>query len=633
MSIRLHTALVLVVGMAIYLAAGAAVQRRVLMPQIAAIEQDEALVDMTRASRALDREAHALCVLTRDWGTWDVVYDHMAPPATAYHRSSLRAEADEAAEDAGIAAIVLCDRRGRIVWSRCHDAVSRAPVRIAELQGPALPAALSRLYEATTSGGSRHGLAATERGLMLLASAPILTSTGKGPPRGAIIMARYFDDAAGRRLAEQAGIRLAVQPLATLPPAAAAAAVRMSSSAEAWVTTVNEGTLRAQRVLAGLDRQPLVVLEVEHDRRATEGGRRVMRSAQALASATAVLMLLALLLVLNLAVLGPVAALTRHVVGVAQTGDLESRLVSRRRDEIGVLAREFDAMLEALRAARQTLLVQTYREGMAEMAAGLLHNIRNMLSSMVVQTEQARHTIHPRQLGKLRLALEELSSGRATPQRAAALQQYVQLAASSLLETLGDSHERLTSVCQQTRRMDELLSEQESAERVELRTRALRLEVLVRDSLPLVSDLTREALDLEVDEAALAAAGPVQGAPTPLMLVLANILTNAVEAARASGRERVRVQVSSGRVTGHDGAPRARLSISDDGPGVQPSNLPHLFERGYSTKSTSRGLGLHWSANAVSAIGGTIAAESEGPGKGTAFHLLLPLAAPAHLED
>ncbi|HUJ52287.1 MAG TPA: hypothetical protein VLX08_01915, partial [Steroidobacteraceae bacterium] len=58
-------------------------------------------------------------------------------------------------------------------------------------------------------------------------------------------------------------------------------------------------------------------------------------------------------------------------------------------------------------------------------------------------------------------------------------------------------------------------------------------------------------------------------------------------------------------------------------------NLERVFEKGFSTKSpeTNHGIGLHWCANAIGALGGRIWAASDGPGRGASLHLLVPLAA------
>ena len=64
--------------------------------------------------------------------------------------------------------------------------------------------------------------------------------------------------------------------------------------------------------------------------------------------------------------------------------------------------------------------------------------------------------------------------------------------------------------------------------------------------------------------------------------------------------------------------------FTDNGAGIAPQNLAKVFERGFSTKERATGLGLHWCANGVAAMGGGIRAHSAGVGRGATIELLLP---------
>ena len=69
------------------------------------------------------------------------------------------------------------------------------------------------------------------------------------------------------------------------------------------------------------------------------------------------------------------------------------------------------------------------------------------------------------------------------------------------------------------------------------------------------------------------------------------------------------------------------LTVSDDGVGIDAANRDRLFEKGFSTKSGGkRGVGLHWCANAVNAMGGRLSVESDGPQQGATFRITLPAA-------
>jgi two-component system, NtrC family, sensor kinase len=109
--------------------------------------------------------------------------------------------------------------------------------------------------------------------------------------------------------------------------------------------------------------------------------------------------------------------------------------------------------------------------------------------------------------------------------------------------------------------------------------------------------------------------------------VLQNLIINAADAVRDAGRARGTLRFSAA-VSSDAQRTLLHLNCQDDGMGIARENLERVFEKGFTTKSpeTNHGIGLHWCANAMSALGGRIWASSEGPGRGATLHLLIPLA-------
>lgn len=100
--------------------------------------------------------------------------------------------------------------------------------------------------------------------------------------------------------------------------------------------------------------------------------------------------------------------------------------------------------------------------------------------------------------------------------------------------------------------------------------------------------------------------------------VLINLIGNALEHNERGTRVNVRLTRDARFV---------RFTVEDNGAGIAPEHLPHLFERLYKAESSRStkgfGLGLTISRHIVQAHGGTITAASE-PGKGTEFRVALP---------
>ena len=115
---------------------------------------------------------------------------------------------------------------------------------------------------------------------------------------------------------------------------------------------------------------------------------------------------------------------------------------------------------------------------------------------------------------------------------------------------------------------------------------------------------------------------PVSGDPDRLQQIVWNLLSNAIKFTPRGGR----VQLRLSRVNSH-----VEVTVSDTGRGIPPDFLPFVFDRfrqgdgTFSREQGGLGLGLAIAKQLAELHGGTIAATSDGPGRGSTFTLTLPL--------
>ncbi|EGT0668803.1 two-component system sensor histidine kinase DcuS [Citrobacter werkmanii] len=101
-----------------------------------------------------------------------------------------------------------------------------------------------------------------------------------------------------------------------------------------------------------------------------------------------------------------------------------------------------------------------------------------------------------------------------------------------------------------------------------------------------------------------------------LITVLGNLIENALEALGQEPGGEISVSL-------HYRHGWLHCEVNDDGPGIVPEHIEHIFEKGVSSKGTERGVGLALVKQQVESVGGNISVESE-PGIFTQFFVQLP---------
>jgi signal transduction histidine kinase len=320
--------------------------------------------------------------------------------------------------------------------------------------------------------------------------------------------------------------------------------------------------------------------------------------------------------------LKPLTHLTDTVVAIARTGDLKSRSGMSRNDEIGVLSKHFDEMLDELAIAREAIREQSYYTGILEMSAGLMHNLRNSLNPVTTGIWSALEILRHNRLENFSRAIKELSELEVDSERRSKLFSFVGQVAQQITEERNLLKDKITQLETETKAISEILDQQNKLNRPELCIEAVR----VRDVIDSAVKLLPMNKGILLDVACPDDAAPVAGNHILLSQVVGNILVNAAEAIDATGRGHgtIKLLVSC---EGEPAAPFARITITDDGDGIASDVLPRVFQRGFSTrKQASGGLGLHWCSNTTTAMGGKLTIESNGVGQGAMVRVDLKLA-------
>ncbi len=609
------------VVIAILLLGNGAIFGFVIWPTFDELEHREAEQNAQRVLEALTKEQEDLGRVTRDFSAWDPTYEYVVAPNEDYDRQTFTYDV---MRDLEMELIAIYDVNGRRIESKTVDLATGTDISIGPFSSD-LPADHPLLSHSKTNGIT--GILLTEHGPMLLASFPILQSTREGPVRGSFFMGRLLSETMVKALEDQThvGFNVFRTDEEDLPALERNAANDLSHGQE-YTFDASDGENLATYQLAStlMDGAPLL-LKAKTPRSISAIGRTTLAMAGFSSIFTVLLVMAVIWVMLTRLIVAPLNRLTNHVVAVGRTGDLTSRVALDRNDEIGVLSKEFDAAVEQLDNVRRRLLEQSYQSGMAEIAAGVIHNVRNALSPVVVTVSHLSEVAVMPPAAHLDAAFADLKSDSVPPERRQMLVKYVEEAMKAMLERGQRFADDLRTVAEQNRHIEQILQDHTALSMGARRLEPVNLASVVEEAARFIPAQDSTVVELRVGPG-VDRMPPVRGHPIVVAQILGNLMVNSAEAIRETGRGSGWIEVDAA-VERENGRAEVHLTVRDSGSGIDPAILLNLFGRGFSTKKgKTGGIGLHWSANSVAAMGGRMSAESDGAGRGACFHVVLPVA-------
>jgi len=629
MSLRSKIVLILSVVVLLFAGIDQFIQRRLVFESFVSLEQEQATKDVRRVVQALESELRHLDRTCEDLAVNDDTWRYVPQPvkykdfefancgSLAFHKNDINV-------------LYICDTMGKVVWGEIRDLHSDRTIQLKDLPSQALSPGHPLLVDDADPEAPRHaGIWMTERGPLMVSSEAIFDSRHKGPWRGTLIMGRLLDEGTIADLRDRTSVEFHAWPVASQGIADEDREIidQATASSAPVVRPIDDERLQAWTTFPDMRGAPALLIRADLSRDITLDGSRAVRFALISTVAAGLLIMIVLLTLLQRTVLKPLAVVTQHAVEIGASDETFRKLDLQRTDEIGILSREFDRMMEKLSQSRAALVQAARAAGMSEIATAVLHNVGNVLNSVNVSATLVAQKAHSSSANELRQALKavedsagDLASFLATDPRGAHLQPLLVSLAEQMAVEQDTIREEVASLSRGIEHIQELVRSQQGY--------AGRAGVL-------------EAVDVvEPIESALAMIGRPGTSSKPFEVVrefaelplcavdrhrLTEIVVNLLQNARQAMSE---FPESRGRLTIRLRRPapgRICIDVQDDGVGIPAENLDRIFTHGFTTKKSGHGFGLHSCANAAREMGGSLVAKSDGLGCGATFTLELPV--------
>lgn len=388
MSLRYKTAIIIISLFLIITVSEFYILRYFVYDAFVTLEKNNAENDMLRITQALDNDISHLNKLNNDWATWNDTYSFVNTKSDKFIESNLP---NYVFNEAGLDLIYIVDNSMNVVWGKIFDRYKQKEIEIDEIPKKTLPKDhpfIIRDYRKKhLNSVHKKGIFNTEKGPMLISTELILTSLGKGPPKGYMIMGIFLNENYINKVKEQTKEDFNFLYLYNSSEALKYNKIlKQLEDNKLYIEDIddNQEILKLYKFYKDIENNPSILIEARINRNVTIQGKKVVSFATLFLIITGITILISILLLINRYAINPLTILDKYMFNIINKDDFSLRLDSKRKDEIGDLSRAFDFFIGIIENQKKDLEKLSTIDGLTNIA-----NRRKF--DEVIKTEWERH--------------------------------------------------------------------------------------------------------------------------------------------------------------------------------------------------------------------------------------------------
>ncbi len=294
--------------------------------------------------RLIKLEEQNLDKMAYDWASWDQMYQFVDRQSSDFVKSNMTAKI---LADLNLSFVVIANKGGEIIYYETSQSKDGK-------LGRKLPAdygkSLKKVIPGCLSNKHKYGILYIDRGFYFIASRPVLRSDDSGPPNGALVIGRKVDKEVIDRISNIIGHEITIEH-----------ANKLGKNAPGGLKTFDvvyvDSYCVTKTLVKDIFGRPSLILKVSLPRKITKYGTTSAHLAIFAAITLGIVLGAVLLWQLKRLIFSKLDHLTGEVVEIAQSDDLARRLPEYDEDELGILVRGFNELLERASRFSEELMV------------------------------------------------------------------------------------------------------------------------------------------------------------------------------------------------------------------------------------------------------------------------------------
>ncbi len=326
--------LILAIGTLFILISSIVFTSKLIGQKLDELEVRSAVIDLQRIDGAIASEKSNLLDKISDWASWDDTYQFVKDNNTAYIKSNLQQTTFDSLR---LSFMIFLDVNGNTV----HEV--KAPVGINKYLVKD-----EFLLKFDSLKSNKSGMIMLPDGMYLVASKQILNSASEGPARGTLIFGRYF----GKQEIDKIAISTKHDEIRLL-------SMGSQKMNDTEITNTNENILSAKNVVKDIFGKNIAYYVVDIERGIHLQGIQSTQYTIGFLIGISIIFFVMVLFFLASLVLSPLKKISSDANNITQSKNFMLRVKHESKDEIGLLSRNINEMLDSLQLAKDAVYSET----------------------------------------------------------------------------------------------------------------------------------------------------------------------------------------------------------------------------------------------------------------------------------
>lgn len=623
--------------------------------------------NISRVNSAMNQTVNVLDTFALDWGHWNDAYDYAAGGHPDFVANNIETQA---LANYHLDFFMYLNKQGQILVGLGINSNKKTILPYQQgLEKYIYPNSPFEIH--TNPQIATHGMALLPSGIMLISSVGISSNDNENHMDGTLIAGRYLTGDEVKKLSQITNIPLSIYTFNDIKNNTLLKEIfsqLITSNNNQYIDRHDKKLAYAYILLHDIFNQPIGFVKIVLSRDVIKIGSEAIGYYLVIFLLTGIILAFVLLHLMNILILKRVDYLNKRMQHISAKSDYSERVNINKHDELSSLANQFNILMDTIEKSEtelkekiellshsesrleksniqlsneikdreqaqsvvselhNKLLLAARNAGMADIITGVLHNVGNILNSIVTSVTFTRERVVNSKAEKLNKLVELLNNHKqdlaefiTQEDKGGKIVEYLSMLSRVWKDENKITLNELSALEKNINNIMSVITTQQSLSSVVSLVEEFTLTDVIEDAITLnKTSADKGGIKIDRDYQFY---GKVTLDKVKLLHIIVNLIKNAIEAMNQTDNPYKMLLVRVFKCA----EDRFSVDIIDNGVGISEENMKKIFTYGFTTKQNGHGFGLHASILLAKEMDGTISVSSKGEGLGATFTVELPI--------